>query len=142
MTLSILVLALAASSICSTPTSLPVERAVCEITNTEREKSSEVPLQLDAHLSDIARNFAADMRARKYFSHVTPEGATMQSRLKNGSVIYRYAGENIAMGYRDAQYVMDGWMNSPGHRRNILTEQFRKIGVGVSGDYYVQVFTN
>lgn len=88
------------------------------------------------------------MRAREIegaFSHTRPNGSSFSTALKEQGASYRAAGENIAYGQRSAEQVMEGWMNSSGHRANILNAQYTAIGVGVyrsaSGTlHWVQLF--
>lgn len=99
-------------------------------------------LRLDAGLSQVALEFAQDMMNRNYFDHVTPDGGTMSERLENGHIVFRAAGENIAKGQRDADAVMTAWMNSPGHRRNIMNGNYGKIGLAHVGPYWVMELTD
>ncbi len=115
---------------------------VCKITNQRRSQYRRENLILDANLSRVAQRFAEDMDRRGYFSHVSPEGQTLGMRLRAGSADFGYAGENIARGQQSSMDVMNSWMNSPGHRANILKSQFRRIGIGHSGKVWVQVFTD
>lgn len=115
---------------------------VCRYTNSNRYYNGDQGIQLDARLNRIAQEFAEDMANRGYFSHYSPEGRDMRDRLREGGVRYAWAGENIAMGSPTAKTVVRRWMESPGHRRNILTSQFRHLGVGYYQNYWVQVFTD
>ena len=115
---------------------------VCKLTNEKRNRYRRTNLTLDATLSRVAQRFAEDMDRRGYFSHVSPEGQTLGMRLRNGNADFGYAGENIARGQESSLEVMNSWMNSPGHRANILKSQFRRIGIGHSGKVWVQVFTD
>jgi uncharacterized protein YkwD len=82
------------------------------------------------------------MHDNNYFSHTSPTFGSTFSLLKTHGISYRAAGENIAMGYTTPEAVMNGWMNSSGHRANILSANFTLIGVGyvASGNYWTQVF--
>jgi len=115
---------------------------VCMSTNTQRVRYGSRPLILDSTLSRAAQIFARDMATRKYFSHNSPEGRDLKWRLKTGQIVYMSAGENIAMGYKTSDEVIRGWMNSPGHRKNMLAPKFGRIGVGYSNNYWVQIFAN
>jgi uncharacterized protein YkwD len=115
---------------------------VCDISNRNRAASKLVALKLDTKLTQMAQAYARDMFDRNFFSHTDPDGKTFAARLKQWKVTYKYAGENIAWGYVDGEDVMQGWMGSSGHRANIMNKNFRKLGVGYSGKYWVQVFTN
>lgn len=123
-----------------------VEREVVRLVNAEREKQGLKPLALDSKLSSIAGKKSQDMKDNNYFSHQSPTYGSPFDMLKQFGVSYSTAGENIAAGQRSAKVVVDGWMNSQGHRENILNASFTKIGVGyVSGgsygSYWTQLFT-
>ena len=83
------------------------------------------------------------MRDKGYFSHTSPTYGTPFQMMKSFGISYRTAGENIAYGYATPQAVMNGWMNSSGHRANILNASYTRIGVGYvpSGHYWTQLFT-
>ena len=112
-------------------TNLPAETAVLVIVNAERAKAGCKPLTVDPPLAAAARKHSADMAARDYFSHTTPDGVTFSQRIDAEGYRWSFVGENIAAGQRNATEVMKAWMNSPGHRANILNCQFRNIGIGV-----------
>lgn len=82
------------------------------------------------------------MRDNRYFSHDSPTYGTPFQMMKSFGISYRSAGENIAYGYSTPQSVVDGWMNSAGHRANILNSSYSRIGVGyvASGNYWTQWF--
>ena len=90
----------------------------------------------------MARTKSQDMRDKGYFSHTSPTYGSPFDMMKQFGISYRTAGENIAMGYSTPQAVVTGWMNSPGHRANILNGAFTEIGVGYvqSGGYWTQMF--
>jgi uncharacterized protein YkwD len=115
---------------------------VCVLTNQSRLREDLIPLQLDPVLSRVAQSHAQDMLARDYFSHESPNGGTLRTRLVGAGIRYGFAGENIAKGQSSAGEVVQDWMKSPGHRRNILQPEFRKIGVGKAGSLWVQVFSD
>jgi uncharacterized protein YkwD len=103
---------------------------VLDLTNTERAKAGCGALRSDSRLAAAAQGHSADMAKRNYFSHDTPEGTSPWDRIKAAG--YANPGaENIAYGYRTPADVMTGWMNSPGHRANILNCDFTTLGVGV-----------
>lgn len=112
------------------------------LTNRYREEENLGAVRLDPQLSQIALLFARDMMNRNYFDHVTPDGVTMSERLQNGHILFRAAGENIAKGQRDEDAVMIAWMNSPGHRRNIMNGRYGKIGFAHMGPYWVMELTD
>lgn len=131
------------SNVCIEPAELCFERErVTALTNAQRAQMNAGAVQIDPLLNIIAQSFANDMEARGYFSHVTPEGQTMRMRLKTGEAPYGWAGENIARGQRTSETVMVSWMNSAGHRANILKPHYKKLGVGHSGRVWVQIFTD
>lgn len=117
---------------------------VVRLVNAERAK-----VGLSALMVDSAANAAAQVRAREIvsnFSHTRPSGASCFTALREAGVNYRGAGENIAYGQPSAQAVVNAWMNSPGHRANILNAQFTSIGVGHhvqnGTHYWTQFFVN
>ena len=121
-----------------------VQQQVVDIVNTERAKYGLNPLSSTVELQNTA--YVRVQETVTKFSHTRPDGRDCFTAFDENGVDYMAAGENIAMGYTDAQDVMDGWMNSPGHRANILDPDFNHIGVGyyvVDGyAYWVQVFTD
>ena len=117
------------------------EKEVFRLVNVERGKYGLSPFAWDDTGAAVARAHSADMATRGYFDHFTPEGVDPFTRMRNGGVSIRGgAAENIAHGHKTPAGAVNGWMNSPGHRANILSEDFTYIGVGVSGDYWTQVF--
>ena len=98
-------------------------------------------------MSDVARLKSKDMADNKYFSHTSPTYGSPFDMMKQFGISYRTAGENIAKGYLSAQSVVNGWMNSSGHRAKILNPSFGTIGVGAyktsnNTIYWTQMFTN
>ena len=122
--------------------SLTFEEQVVQLVNQERAKAGLKPLTMNLKLSDVARAKSQDMRDNKYFSHTSPTYGSPFDMMKQFGISYRTAGENIAMGYRTPEAVMQGWMNSPGHKANILNSSFTEIGVGyvADGSYWTQQF--
>ncbi|MBO4422120.1 MAG: LysM peptidoglycan-binding domain-containing protein [Clostridia bacterium] len=118
------------------------EMLVVRLVNAEREKYGLKPLWTDADLCRIARLKSEDMENRRYFSHTSPTYGTPFQMMKDFGIKYTSAGENIAMGQRTPAEVVTAWMNSPGHRANILSASFTRIGVGYveSGNYWTQMF--
>jgi len=120
-----------------------LEARVVELTNQERAKAGCGPLRVDQRLVKAARAHSADMAAKGYFSHTSPSGETPWDRMKKAGYPAS-GGENIAMGYPTAEAVMKGWMNSSGHRANILNCGYKAIGVGVKtgsgGPWWTQNF--
>lgn len=114
---------------------------VITLVNGERAQAGCQPLTEEPHLTKAAQDYSDDMSARDFFAHTNPEGVTFDQRIKNAG--YSKPGaENIAKGQTSAAQVMDAWMNSEGHRANILNCSLTKIGVGVTtkGWYWVQDF--
>lgn len=123
------------------------EQEVVKLVNEERAKKDLDPLEMDKHLSDLARKKSQDMAENNYFSHTSPTYGSPFDMMKQFDFSFRLAGENIAAGQRSPEQVVEGWMNSEGHRENILKEDFTHIGVGyVEGDgpkhrtYWTQLF--
>lgn len=122
------------------------EQDILRITNEERTKNGQSPLTLDSNLSSVARAHSQDMSTRNFFSHINPDGKNGFDRLRDAGISYSTAGENIAGG-ATADIIMANWMNSAGHRTNILNPSYGKIGIGVVQDskyglLATQVFTN
>jgi uncharacterized protein YkwD len=108
------------------------EATVLSLVNTERAKAGCPAVTADSRLAAAARAHSADMAARGYFDHTTPEGVEFATRITNAGFEWRSAGENIASGQKDPAAVMTAWMNSPGHKANILNCGFRNLGVGLA----------
>ena len=119
-----------------------IEREVIRLVNVGRQKRGLAPLKENWELSRVARHKSIDMRAKNYFSHTSPTYGSPFDMIRAYGISYRSAGENIAKGQRTAQEVMNAWMNSEGHRRNILNAGFTQIGVGYepNGHYWTQMF--
>lgn len=115
--------------------------SVIELTNTARAVKGCDPLKDKAQLTRAAQAHAADMAATRYFSHTSKNGRSWDDRILAAGW-KSPGGENIAFGFDDATRVVKAWMDSPGHRRNILDCTFTSIGVGYSatGGYWVQDF--
>ncbi len=118
------------------------EAEVVRLVNEIRVQNGLKPLKTNWELSRVARYKSQDMHDKKYFSHTSPTYGSPFAMMKNFGITYRAAGENIAMGYRTPKDVVNGWMNSPGHRANILNASYTQIGVGyvASGSYWTQMF--
>src|SRR5699024_5408481 len=100
------------------------EKEVVSLTNKEREKNGLQPLKADAELSVVARDKSKDMRSNGYFAHNSPTYGSPFDMMKSYGISYRTAGENIARGQRTPSEVVNAWMNSQGHRENILNPNF------------------
>lgn len=118
------------------------EKEVVRLVNEERVKAGVKPLTEDWELSRVARYKSQDMRDNNYFSHTSPVYGSPFDMIKNFGITYRSAGENIARGQINPQAVVKAWMNSSGHRKNILNASYTKIGVGyvADGRYWTQMF--
>jgi len=118
------------------------ESRVIDLTNEQRRKNGLSNLQPDTALSNVAQEKSNDMQAKNYFSHTSPTYGSPFDMMRDFGVTYSSAGENIAMGQQSAEEVVNAWMNSEGHRKNILSPNFTHIGVGHtgSGNYWTQMF--
>ncbi|WP_097948454.1 CAP domain-containing protein [Streptomyces sp. ms115] len=125
------------------PTDASARSEVLALVNQERAKVGCSPLSTSAPLTSLAQNFSEDMAARGFFDHTDPDGDTPWDRAAQAGV-QGLAAENIARGQADAQAVMEGWMNSEGHRANILNCDYKTIGIGIhegsGGPWWVQNF--
>ena len=127
----------------STDTSVEnYEKEVIRLVNEIRTQYGLKTLSEDWELSRVARYKSQDMHDRNYFSHTSPTYGSPFQMMKSFGISYRSAGENIAKGQRTPQAVVDAWMNSSGHRANILNSSYTKIGVGYvsDGNYWTQMF--
>ena len=138
-----------------------LELRIYELINAERTKQKVAPLKLENHLGDIARRHSRDMADRGFFDHINPEGKTATDRGNAARyTCKKYLGDYVAEGLAEnifqnnlysrvimrgkdvtfdwntaeqiAQSTVDGWMSSPGHRRNILTSRYQKTGIGIA----------
>ncbi|MEJ3719038.1 CAP domain-containing protein [Paenibacillus polymyxa] len=114
---------------------------VVKLVNNERSQKGLKPLTSNAKLTEVALAKAKDMSTNNYFSHTSPTYGSPFDMMKKFGVTYTYAGENIAMGQKTPQEVMKAWMNSQGHRENILKAEYTQIGVAYYNGYWVQEFT-
>ena len=121
-------------------------REVLRLTNEIRVQYGLNELVWDDKLAEAGREHCIDMAAREYFDHNTPEGLTPMDRMHNAGIWRSYAGENIAAGQVDPQAVVEAWMESPGHRENILEPVYTSMGAafyrgGNLGIYWAQEFS-
>ncbi|CAL9355940.1 hypothetical protein SUDANB108_00561 [Streptomyces sp. enrichment culture] len=119
--------------------------AVTDLTNRARTRAGLPPLAVDPLLTAAARAHSADMVARAFYAHTAPDGSRPGDRAAAAGSTLRAIGENIACGQRSPADVVEGWMNSPGHRANILRPEFTRIGIGFAcggraGTYWTQMF--
>ncbi len=113
---------------------------VFEMVNQERVSLSLQPLKWDSLLAVSADAHAKDMSDQNYFDHTSRDGRNFSDRAKDAGYTASPTGENIAFGQQTASSVMESWMNSDGHRSNILSAKSNEIGVGLRSGYWVQVF--
>jgi len=106
--------------------------AVVAATNRERAAYGLPPLQLNEKLTLAANDRVRDMFAKHYFEHVSPDGISPFSWVDRRGYRFREVAENLAVGYRTAYSVVDGWMHSAGHRKNILTRAFGDVGIAIA----------
>jgi uncharacterized protein YkwD len=155
-----LTLTVTASAPAPTPTPTPAPtngtftQRVLDLTNAARAQArtcgatrfaAAPALTLNAQLAQAAQGHAADMAARNYFSHTSQDGRTMAQRVTATGYAWRTIGENLAAGQTTPESVVDGWLRSEGHCRNIMNASFRELGVGYAqggsyGHYWVQNF--
>jgi uncharacterized protein YkwD len=114
------------------PASSTFAESVVAAMNRERAARGLVPLQLEPILSLAAEDRVEDMLAKRYFEHVSPDGVSPFSWVQARGYRYRLIGENLALGYRGSESVVTGWMNSRGHRENILKSGFNEVGIAVA----------
>jgi uncharacterized protein YkwD len=117
---------------------------VLQLVNQQRSANGCGPVKLNTQLQTAAQRQSDDMAARNFFSHTNPDGAGPQQRIEAAGYKWSTWGENIARGQATPSSVMDSWMNSPGHRANILNCAFTELGVGVhtgpDGPWWTQDF--
>ncbi|MEU2494488.1 sigma-70 family RNA polymerase sigma factor [Streptomyces sp. NPDC007883] len=117
---------------------------VVALVNAERSKAGCGPVRSNDKLETAARRHSEDMAARGYFDHTSPDGSDPGDRITAAGYRWSTYGENIARGQQSPSSVMDSWMNSPGHRANILNCSFKELGVGIhdgsGGPWWTQAF--
>lgn len=123
-----------------------IEQDIFRLTNEERVKKGVAPLVWSDSIGKVARTHSQDMNSRNFFDHTNPSSQNPFQRLRAAGISFGTAGENIAAG-PNAEIMVRNWMNSSGHRANILSPSFRKIGIGVAttgryGYFATQNFTN
>lgn len=121
------------------------QQQVLDLVNAERAKRGISALTLDSSLSSVATKKSQDMIDKNYFDHTSPTYGSPFDMMKQFGISYRTAGENIAKGQKTPQEVVAAWMNSEGHRKNILNPNFTNLGVGIAKDsnkttYWTQMF--
>lgn len=106
------------------------ENKMLALVNAERAKAGVAALTMDAKITEVARAHSRDMFTRRYFSHYSPEGKDASDRMEKGGVTFTIAGENLAYA-PGVETAHQGLMESPGHKRNILDPQFKRVGIGI-----------
>jgi uncharacterized protein YkwD len=116
--------------IAASPSANNYIQQVLDLTNSERTKAGLQPLRLNEKLNQAAQGHSQDMAMADYFSHTGANGSNAGDRAASAGYYYSSLGENIAAGYITAEEVVQGWMNSPGHRANIMNAGYQELGVG------------
>ena len=121
---------------------LAFENEIVRLVNEIRKENGLKILEHDWELSRVARYKSQDMKDKKYFAHNSPTYGTPYQMMTSFGITYKSAGENLSQGYSSPKVVVNAWMNSSGHRKNILNPSYTKIGVGYvkSGNYCTQLF--
>ncbi len=122
-----------------------IENEVIRLVNVQRAQNGLQALTQNWQLSRVARYKSQDFIDKNYFSHTSPTYGSPFTMMQNFGISFTAAGENIASGQRTAAEVMNAWMNSPGHRANILSAVYNQIGAGLAKDssgkcYWTQMF--
>lgn len=142
LTLLIMTVKIAAISVVAVTPAVTVEATaitptiVIELANNARAESGLSELTANSLLSKAAQSKANDMLAKQYFAHNTPSGETPWTFIKATGYSYVTAGENLAIDFTEAESVQTAWMNSPGHRANIMNKSFQEIGIGIAKGMY------
>lgn len=113
---------------------------VVAFVNKERVAAGLKPLVVHTNLTQMAKTKAIDMYKNNYFDHYSPKYGSPFDMMDASNIMFTYAGENIAKGQRSAKEAVKDWMNSPGHKANILNPNYKLIGVGYYNGYWVQEF--
>lgn len=116
-----------------------LEKEMVKLVNAERVKRGLKPLFVDPILTRMARDHSLDMCKRRYFSHYSPEGDDVADRAKRAGLYYKVVGENLALA-PDLMSAHEGLMESPGHRQNILSPEYSRIGIGIYRDTTLGLF--
>lgn len=124
-----------------------MEAQVQEQINQIRQQQGLEPLRYNEKLAQVARDYSQKMAEQNFFEHTSPQGDTVADRVSSAGIFYFVVGENLFMGTNlpdPTSMAVQGWMESPGHRENILREEYRETGIGVwqQGDtyYFTQLF--
>ncbi|USG66366.1 CAP-associated domain-containing protein [Brevibacillus ruminantium] len=117
------------------------EKQVLDLVNAIRYRYKLPTIEWNEQAAQVARGHSRDMLQHDFFDHVSATtGMDPFARLRKAGLSYSMAGENIAAGYPDSIEAHESWMNSPGHRKNVMEKNFSHLGVGVVADYYTQAF--
>ena len=121
------------------------QQEILKLVNAQRAARGLMGLKMNANINYVATLKAQDMAKNNYFSHVSPRYGTPFTMMQHYGIKFTAAGENIAMGQKTPQEVMNAWMNSPGHRSNILSPSYNQIGIGIAKNskgvyYWVEMF--
>lgn len=117
-----------------------IEQQILDLTNVYRLRHNVNKVKYDETVASVAKNHSKEMHRENYFSHTSRDGRGLKERLDENDVYYFAAGENIAAQYTDAPQVVEGWLNSDGHRETLLESEYTHLGVGVYRFYYTQNF--
>ncbi len=124
-----------------------MEEQIWQEINAIRQQQGLTKLNHNDRLASVARKYSQKMAERKFFSHTSPDGDSVSDRVRSANIFYWMVGENLFWSANIAQPVpaaVEGWMNSPGHRANILRSEYRETGIGVwriGNSYWVtQIF--
>ena len=118
---------------------------ILRLVNIERKNAKLQPMVICSELTKVAELKSKDMAEKNYFDHTSPTYGSPFKMMDQFGILYMAAGENIAKGYKTPEAVVKGWMDSPGHRANILNSSYGKIGIGIytaDVSYWTQMFTN
>ncbi len=118
------------------------EKEILKLVNEIRQVNGLPVFAWDDGLASAARAHSRDMAENNFFDHMSSAGKSPFDRMVSAGIMYRFAAENIAMGYLEPEQVVDGWMNSEEHRANILNGNLFKMGVGLYDSCWTQDFTN
>lgn len=127
------------------PLNVSFEKEVLRLVNMERQKVGLSALVNSKELDYIAKLKSEDMALFDYFSHISPNYGSPFDMIQKNGITYKIAAENIAKGYKTPEDVVKAWMESPGHKANILNQNFDRLGIGVyfgQSTYWTQIFTN
>ncbi|WP_227765695.1 CAP-associated domain-containing protein [Zhaonella formicivorans] len=116
------------------------EQQIFDLVNAVRAQKGLSLLKWDEKVADVARSHSRDMLEHNFFSHTSPNSGHLSDRMQKAGIKYRIVAENIAYNYVDAIAAHEGWMNSLGHRTNVLNKDFKHLGAGVEGKFYTQNF--